>query len=88
MKNVLFYELNQMCQLAINASCIVHISHSQVLFQTMNVQNTHSDWSNYLQSKSVYYTRPITVVVENTNKSGFKKKTKSFNKTGMIPFRK
>ena len=28
MKNALFYESNQMCQLAINASCIVHISHS------------------------------------------------------------
>jgi hypothetical protein len=36
----------------------------------------------------VYYTRPITVVVENTNKSGFKKKPNLSNKTGMIPFRK
>ena len=53
----------------------------------MNVQNTHSGWSNYLQSKSVYYTRPITVVVENTNKNGFQK-NKSFNTTGMILFRK
>ena len=53
-----------MCKWSINASGIIHITQSRV-FQMRSVQNTHSGWSNYVLSKSVSYTRQVTIVAEN-----------------------